>query len=116
MNALSEQAQAWLKNGNRDVSSNTIFTHLSKFNALGSFHKYHPVYADDLRRCRLLLDQCPDFMMRLNEMREVSPVWERIIDNWERLCALLDQEAPSWRENAVWSCPKTNELMRELGC
>lgn len=112
---LSEQAVAWLASGKRGTSSNTIFAHLSGIDALGGWHESHPHDPGDLGRCRLLLDQVPEFKARLGEMRKVSPVWNRLVDSWQRLCDLMDQEAPDWREGRG-SCPKTYELMKELGC
>jgi len=49
----------WLKIGERGISSNTMFTHLTGHNVMGGAHKGHPYDTADFRRCRLLLEQVP---------------------------------------------------------
>jgi len=113
---LSEQAIAWLASGERGTSSNTIFTHLSGVNAMDKWGGRHPGDPADFRRCRLLLNQVPEFQARIGELRKISPVWDRLVSNWADLCDTMDQEFPAWREGGYGSCPKTFKLMQELGC
>jgi len=113
---LSEQAISWLANGERGTSSNTICSHLSGMDCVGKWGGSHPLDPDDFRRCRLLLNQVPEFHARIGELRKISPVWDRLVSNWADLCDMMDSEFPAWREGGRGSCPKTFKLMQELGC
>jgi hypothetical protein len=113
---LSAQAIAWLANGERGTSSNTIFTHLSGMDCVGRWGGSHPLDPGDFRRCRLLLDQVPEFQARINELRTISPVWDRLVSSWMLLCDTMDAEFSTWREAGRGSCPKTFKFMQELGC
>jgi hypothetical protein len=113
---ISEQAIAWLASGERGTSANTIFTHLSGIDAVGKWGGSHPHDPDDFRRCRLLMNQVPDFHARIGELRKISPVWDRLVSNWADLCYQMDREFPTWREGGRGSCPKMYERMKELGC
>lgn len=110
---LSDNAIRWLANGERGVSSNTIFTHLTGIDALYGWDPSHPHDPDDLYRCRLLLQQVPELRARLHEMATCSPVWARLVAHWDELCELMDAEAPDWPKRGS-RAPKTYRRMREL--
>lgn len=103
----------WLANGERGVSSNTIFTMLTGINALGDWHSDHPHDPDDLRRCRLLLEQCPQLKNVFPEMAMVSKEWKLLVKHWDSLCETMDIECPEWREKRG-SAPKTYAMMKEI--
>jgi hypothetical protein len=112
--SLSPEAVDWLANGKRGISSNTIFTHLTGIDAMGGWGgRSHPHDPADLWRCRLLLEQVPEFGERLCEMKTASPVWARLVAKWGELCALMDREAPNWR-NGEGFAPDTYHAMRLL--
>lgn len=115
---LSEQAIRWLACGRRGRSSNAIFKRLTGFPKYLMFEgaedtNPHPNDPADFVRCRLLLEQVPEFAPRIGEMADVSPVWGRLIGAWGELCALMDEECPDWRQGG-WSVPRTYRRMREL--
>lgn len=95
---LSEAAVKWLGSGERGVSSNTLFTVLTGVNALSDNHKSYPHDQFDLRRCRLLLEACPELMPELPRMADVSPQWAKLVQHWDELCAMMDEETPNWRK------------------
>ncbi len=107
---------AWLANGKRGVSSDAIFTHVTGMDALGPWPPYHPSDPDDMTRCRRLLESCPAIAKEFHRMSVVSDVWARLVDAWDSLCVLMDEEAPAWREDGEWSCPKTYAQMKAIGC
>lgn len=102
----------WLANGERGISSDTMFTNLTGINAMRRSSQSHPYDPADLRRCRLLLERCPILLLRLHMMRDVSKEWAGLIDQWEVICSSMDDESPKWRD-ARGSAPKTYELMRK---
>ncbi len=114
---VTENMVKWLAHGERGVSSDTIFRHLTGIET----HRYgwddEPSDPDDLYRCRLLLKQCPELQPLFSLMADVSPVWAKLVVEWNSLCALMDSEAPIWRspENRK-GAPKTYAKMKELGC
>lgn len=105
----------WLANGERGISSNTIVTHLTGINAMGQWgRRDHPHDPGDLSRCRLLLEQVPELRMPfVAHMATCSPVWAALTRAWDELCALMDEEAPHWRDGRG-SAPKTYRRMSEL--
>lgn len=93
---ISDEAKEWLENGERGLSSNSIFARLTGINILRSDE--HPRDASDLRRCRLLLEAVPEFGHKISMMKDVSPEWSAIASDWNAICAIMDEETPSWRE------------------
>lgn len=109
---LSEAAARWLAHGERGVSSNTLFTHLTGIDALRDWHKDHPYDPADLRRCRLLLEQVPELVPLFHKMSEVSKEWAALVKNWDTICATMDEEAPNWRTKGERAA-KTYELIKQ---
>lgn len=97
---LSEAATRWLASGERGVSSNTIFAHLTGIDALRGRSKGYPYDPSDFRRCQMLLDQVPELQPHFHRMREVSPQWANLVDTWPAIVAAMDEEAPGWRDES----------------
>jgi hypothetical protein len=110
---LSAPAIAWLAGGERGTSSNTIFTRLVGFDALAGGSERHPRDPDDLRRCRLLLEQVPEVQGNFASMAEASPHWRALVGAWDEICGLMDEECPRWRE-AEGVASNTHDRMRSL--
>jgi hypothetical protein len=108
---ISEAAKLWLENGERGLSSETMFTRFTGIELDGN--RDAPMDGDDFRRCRLLLDQVPEFQAKLHLMKDVSKEWHGLVDCWQELCAVMDDEAPSWRQREGTS-RRLNEKMREF--
>lgn len=106
---IPDSAIEWLRRGERGVSSEAIFSHLTGV-PIGARWMHPPSDPDDLRRCRLLLAQVPEFAARIGEMAGVSDQWARLVARWDELCALMDEEAPGMRGAA----PRTFDLMQYL--
>ena len=69
----------------------------------------HPCDVYDLRRCYLLLELIPEWKDDLYKMKEVSLVWNKLIDNWEQFMPLLEERM----------CGRKNDLlerMKAIGC
>lgn len=104
----------WLAGGERGTSANTIVQHITGLPALAGADPDHPHDPADLKRCRQLLDQVPELVPYFERMRTCTPAWEWLVDHWDELCALMDEEAPNWR-TGQGGCPKTLARMRALG-
>lgn len=109
---IPDAAVEWLKTGERGVSTEAIFAHMTGF-PLSDWpvHATGPSDPPDLRRCRLLLEAVPEFAARFAEMAALNERWAWLVPNWDRLCALMDTEAPQWRDG-IGTCPLTFKEMR----
>jgi hypothetical protein len=115
-NDKSEQENIdwWLKNGEQGLSSQTIFKHLGGVNLLGQWNDTHPSDLDDFKRCYKLLQAIPQWKSKLHIMKTVSPVWEKLVDNWDKLSHMYEQNVKEdWK-----NCKKIGmyEFMQSLGC
>ncbi|WP_321967129.1 hypothetical protein [Burkholderia cepacia] len=107
---LSDAAIQWLANGERGISSETMFTKLTGVKCLKRGEMSHPLDPSDFRRCRLLLDACPQLRDKLPKMRKLSPAWRALVRHWAELEALMDEEIPRWRKSSG-SAPRTHQRM-----
>lgn len=103
-----QKADWWLTHGERGVSSETIFQTIDGRIIL-KYEKGHPLDPDDFRRCYLLLETIPEWKEKLHLMKTVSPVWEALVDNWDKLTSLLEEQLQTNKSNGLY------ELMKSLG-
>lgn len=113
---LSEAATRWLATGERGLSSETIFEHLTGAPVLKDhwreYGPHTPSDPADLRRCRLLLEQVPELVPLFHKMSTVSKEWAALVREWANLCTTMDAETPDWRTGGG-SAPKTYELIKQ---
>jgi hypothetical protein len=57
-----------------------------------------------------ILYQVPEFRERLPEMKDISEVWSKLVDNWGEFEFLYYEECGTGR------CPKLFDRMKEIGC
>ena len=105
---MTTELTHWLLKGERGASSNAMVEHIT---GLGG-NTSHPYDPDDFRRCRLLVERVAVIRFNLGKMSTCSPTWARIIAVWGELCALMDAEAPEWRQGNWSSAPQTYALLR----
>lgn len=111
---MNQNLLQWLANGDRGLSSNAMVHHLTGIKTEKDFHrKDYPRDPSDLGRCRKLLEQVPELRDDLPRMATCSEQWARIVKHWDELCALMDEEAPRWRD-FQGNAPKTYALMQLL--
>jgi hypothetical protein len=108
----------WLASGERGLSSETIVSRLTGA-PVGRPSKFGPVEPRDpadFRRCERLLREVPLARFTFERMRDVSPVWSWLVDEWDDLVALLEEEAPG-SIDASWptgSAPRLYERMKKI--
>lgn len=112
---LSEAATRWLASGERGVSSNTMFKHLTGVDALSGDKGSHPWDTDDFRRCRLLLEQVPELEPELHRMARVSKEWSDLVYLWTDICMAMDAESPHWRNRQGTSLAAYQLIKRAIG-
>lgn len=107
---IPASAVEWLRSGERGLSSEAIFLHLTGLDVgeEGDRRPY-PLDPADLRRCVLLLDAVPEFAARLDEMRTASTTWSRLVDVWPELVAMLREEMAAGDK-----APRTYDRIQEV--
>ncbi len=106
----------WLANGERGTSSETMFSTLAKSIhgapqlTLARWGEHHPSDPDDFSRCHKLLETVPELRAKLPLMKAVSPVWSALVDNWEKLTEMHNEQVSTGKRNGMY------EFMKELGC
>lgn len=91
--SLSDDAVKWLTDGQHGASSRTMFDRI----LLGRDYdvwKSYPLDPDDFRRCELLLRQVPEMRANLWMMAGVRPEWRALIEHWDEIVALIEEEVP----------------------
>lgn len=107
----------WYKNGEHGISSKTMYNHLTsgmqlpqQINDRGG----HPRDPDDFKRCYKLLQAVPHWKQRLNELKTISPVWEKLVDNWDQLTKMFEQNVKEDWKNFMKI--GMHDFMEKLGC
>lgn len=98
--SLTANSELWLKTGERCPAAETIFTYTTGTDALSDHGEGVISNMEDLRRCRLLLEMCPELRPCLSRVAHLSRQWAEIVNFWDDLCLLQDIEDPEWREHA----------------
>lgn len=99
--------ESWINNGDTGVSSATIWAVLLRRpNPYCTSDVPHD--PGDFGRCYRLLAVMPEWRERLPEVARVFPGWAPLVDRWDELTSLWEEESPSG------NAPKLYALMREL--
>ena len=107
-----ENADWWLIHGEHGISSKTMFKYLDGRDI--AEYERHPCDPDDFSRCYKLLEAVPQWKSQLHKLKRISPVWAKLVDNWDKLTEMYEQNV---REN--WKNAKKvgmYEFMESLGC
>jgi hypothetical protein len=101
----------WIRYGERGISSETMFEKLSgRIIRQASWGPLPPADPSDFKRCHLLLEAIPEWKSKLDALREISPVWSKLVDNWDELTRLLLEQIETNKANGMY------KLMQSLGC
>ena len=112
----------WQQIGEHGMSSKWLYTHLEFERLLANDEDpifpivekcRHPSDPSDLRRCRLMLEMEPQLQPLLHKAKGQSAVWDALLNNWDSLCATMDEESPDWR-TAPGAASKTYDAMRSI--
>lgn len=111
-------ANWWAVNGEHGMSSKTMFNHLSKgltgVRSVENRYSTTPSDPDDFKRCYKLLQAVPQWKNKLNELKSLSPVWEKLVDNWGKLTEMYEQNVREEWKN--YKKVGMYEFMKSLGC
>ena len=100
------QALNWAANGERGVSSNTIFavmTNTVDKDRKDAWHHYsYPHDPSDFIRCMKLLKTVPAWRHRLRDVVDVFPEWEKLVERWDEIEAMIKAESPSGKYSKAY--------------
>jgi hypothetical protein len=92
-----ERAEWWLQHGERGTSSETIWGRMMGMRIV-KHHEDHPYDPDDFSRCYKLLKAIPEWRSKLDVMNAVSPTWKRLVENWDKLTEMYEEnERTKWK-------------------
>jgi len=98
-----QNADWWAINGAHGTSSKTMFNHFSTnlpVRGLKNDRPSHPYDPDDFSRCYKLLQAVPQWKLRLEELKTISPVWVKLVDNWDKLTEMYEKNVLSqWKDS-----------------
>jgi hypothetical protein len=97
---------AWASSGDTGISSMTIWSVMMGRKPEDKWGGNYPHDPDDFGRCYRLLKVMPSWRSRLREVSVRFPAWNGLIDSWDELTALYEEELPSGL------CPKLYQRMR----
>jgi len=121
-----ENANWWAEKGEHGISSKVMFNKLAvglQVRRMPNDYydsSRHPCDPDDFRRCYLLLQAVPQWKEKteLEKLKGISPVWEKLVDNWDKLTTMLEEMMQ--RRKDGWPDKKIPngmyEFMKSLGC
>lgn len=104
---LDVRAQEWRATGERGLSAQSIFAHMTGGDPGDGWQ--HPHDAGDLHRCMLLLRRIPEWAPRMPEMAKRSACWSTLIGSWPQIVAAFHDEAGP--DLANWPRPRTESLI-----
>jgi len=113
---ITENINRWLAKGERGISSEAIVSHLTGVNILrrNQFNT-HPSDPSDFNRCSKLLKACPEIKAKFYRMKEVSVIWEKLVENWDTLERMLKDAKEQERQTGT-NDGKMYQFMKSLGC
>lgn len=105
-----QNIQWWLSYGEHGISSMTMLKSLRDDKSMFVSIESYPHDPDDFRRCYLLLKAIPSFKYKLDRLKQLNPVWSKLVDNWDKLTLMLEEQLETNTANGMY------EFMKELGC
>lgn len=113
--ASGDAEMEWLLGHDTGTSSKVIFSILASTSqarsaAMARLHGWRDTPSDpsDFGRCHRLLDLFPAWRERLGEVAAKHPAWAPLVEAWDELTALWNEESPTK------NCPKLYNRMKEL--
>jgi hypothetical protein len=100
-----ERVVWWWNYGEHGLSSEAIYYTMIRSAKVITGHPYDP---DDFRRCYLLLEAVPEWKERLDELKVLSKQWSNLVDNWDKLTGLLEEQMKTGKPNGMY------ELMQNV--
>lgn len=78
----------WISNGERGMSSETMWNCLMGNKDFPINHPYDP---DDFKRCYRLLEAVPEWKNDLIKLKSLSKAWFNLVENWDKLTEMYEE-------------------------
>lgn len=108
---------AWLTGGDTGTSSKTIwFVMMGRESTERYFWPSPPSDPSDFGRCHRLLRLMPSWRQRLPEVSAKYPKWQGLVEHWDELTSLYEDELANGQKNKHGErmATKTYERMKQL--
>lgn len=119
---ILSKAIDWLNNGRVGMSSSTMCATL--FPQLKNHHKFKnkkdehgnveinwPHDNSDFDRCMNFLERIPESRTRLNELKSLSKEWNNLVDKWDAIESLINQNKTDESYKLIQECLNVNKKM-----
>jgi len=94
---VKERAMWWIANGETGSSSKTMW---NCFMGNKNFSFAHPYDPDDFKRCYKLLKAIPEWKSNLVKLKNLSPAWNNLVDNWDKLTEMYERNVrEDWKNH-----------------
>jgi hypothetical protein len=95
--SVYNKAMAWWKYGERGCSSETMWHCFMNDSMSRTDHPYDP---DDFSRCYKLLQYVPEWKLKLQKLKSLSPEWSNLVDNWDKLTEMYEENVrTNWKNS-----------------
>lgn len=108
---------AWLTGGDTGISSKTIwFVMMGRENTEPYWYPSPPKDPSDFGRCHRLLTVMPSWRARLPEVAAKHPEWSGLVEHWDELTTLYEDELVNGKKNKRGErmATKTYNRMKQL--
>ena len=107
---MNDEILKWLLTGQVGESSKVM---ASCFAGIPRNTDARPYDPSDFNRCLMFLAAVPQARLHMEKLREISPEWNLLVDNWAKLEATFIEEAGlGWSKSH--NAEKTGRLMDKL--
>lgn len=97
MKTVEQRAMEWIAYGETGISSKTIWAVMlglaDPSKRSSPYDWCYPYDPSDFNRCRKLLELIPEWRERLHEVAAMFPEWKGIVEHWDELDRLFDEES-----------------------
>ncbi len=109
---LLERAQWWKKDGERGMSSETMW---SCFMGEMPTRRSHPSDPGDFKRCYKLLQAVPEWKAELHKLKSLSTPWSNLVDNWDTLTQMYEENIKTeWKNHETIGMYQLMEKLTHL--
>jgi hypothetical protein len=100
----SARIKWWLENGEKGLSSKAMLWICYGEGKVDTSHPYDP---SDFLRCHELVKVVPEIKERFHILKEAGKEWSSLVDNWDKLAELLEEQLQSGKDNGMYEFMKT---------
>jgi hypothetical protein len=113
--SIEKDIACWLLNGKTGISSKAMAAVVIGCELEPMWRcDNHPHDLGDFNRCIKFVDTVPEVRNWFPAIRMLSPQWEAVIGNWDRLrTSFIEEAGYDWSKSH--RCPETYKLWKSLG-